>query len=379
MKKSILVLGSFDNNNAESAAELWAVLQKLSMYSLDLHFIIPSLNPQFISTYFLDFDCEAPQVYINPRRGHMYFFGPATLSVLDRTAVVLTVGDFISMDRAVDRETIFSLGLILLLRAAAWKHIPVFGYGLRITLPTHWLEKRVIRHILACHSMVFAGWHDIIPALKEWALPCQINPGVNAAIDLSLLPISDIEDLLTMHMVDVTRPFVALIVTPSDKNEAYLLDILMYLSQCLSVNPVLICTSVEAKQVALHLTERLNHWIPMIYYPLLSHREITGILSKADLIITTNLQSCMLAASSGTPMLSLSEHPSATATMQALGLEKYALKLTDISPAVMLSCIGEAWELRAQLKGILHEHIRQLLALAEIQNNAFFTLLEKQR
>ena len=98
----------------------------------------------------------------------------------------------------------------------------------------------------------------------------------------------------------------------------------------------------------------LEEWLPS---PLLK-----GLLGEAELVVAMRTHAGMLAAATGTPVVSLSYQGKGEALMQELGLEEYALPVEQVTKAELTGLLERAWQNRDAVRAQLGRAVPGLAA-----------------
>jgi len=357
-KTSILVLGPFRDHRASEAALLEAVFSQLNaQLPAPPHYVVPVFDPEWIDRR-LDSDYEAIQIHANPRRGHLGFWGPATLSVLRQCSLVLTVGSLVPGYSWFDFKNNFVLRLLPLLAVISRKDIPIIGYNIDISSPVSWslAGRQIVKCTLGCHSQVFVRSHTAQAFCNKLGLGRKVHYSTDVRLTSKPAEKKLVDSLLTMHRVNPSIPVLALNIVPGvglfdtpsffrfvDNTSTFV----RLLRQSLGVQLVFVCCSAFEERVAQTVLERMGIWLPILSFPLFSHSELIGVLACSQLTVTNNPELCILSMAAGTPVFSWESNPEYYDLMQAAGLRECYCGAEVQSVEDMIECVVGAWEHRS--------------------------------
>ncbi len=133
----------------------------------------------------------------------------------------------------------------------------------------------------------------------------------------------------------------------------------------------LVARQVRDRMQRSQQTTVLEEWLPS---PLLK-----GLLGEAELVVAMRTHAGMLAAATGTPVVSLSYQGKGEALMQELGLEEYALPVEQVTKAELTGLLERAWQNRDAVRAQLGRAVPGLVARSAESAQLLAALWSRQR
>ena len=270
-----------------------------------------------------------------------------------------------------------TLGNLLLVTFAKIFRRPIFGYGLSLFYFRSWWGRLIYRRIFNLLDAMTGREVVVQQILQDLGVKREIPIFADERFALDPAPSFVVDNIFRQEGIDLHKPLIALTprlpfgdlsgsgggvvkekdfqvqemftaiaeVTAYLANHGQLLFIPMHRTKeedTLVVN-ILKKPLKDASQIKVL---RRDYDVP----------EVLGIIKRCDLLLTSRLGSVVMAAITGTPMISIAYEPRVIDFMNRMDLGEYALDWRDLTTDSLLGLANRCWETRQTLK--IHGQVR---------------------
>lgn len=115
---------------------------------------------------------------------------------------------------------------------------------------------------------------------------------------------------------------------------------------------------ITAKRIAARLGGDNRVWVVEEKLPSSLLKAIYGLM---DVFIGTRMHSNIFALSQGVPVIAIAYFPKTRGIMQMLGLDRWVLDISTITPETLISRVIELWQEREELRSVIRRKVNGLI------------------
>lgn len=370
--KTITVLGNFSGRNAGDAAILGNLLDDISAAHVDVHFLIPTLNPNFIYHHFGHYPVTALELM--PWNGAIKIFGLPTFRAMLQADMVL-VTDNILFDRKLLNPLFNYLSTIALIAPFCQRRgIPIILYNASLGPITTPLGTRAMQRVLDASPMLILRDEQskhLLDRLQlryqgvHLAADCAINttPPTNEHMDKIIRKegLFNSKGTLSFNInayIDTWRQkgkrfgrerFLKIIGSTLDRLINTLdIDILYTITQVMD-------TEITAE--SLKYVQRRDR-IRVVSNATYSYQEIAGLLQRADVHVGMRTHSLILAAAVLTPVVGINAYPKTAGFMRTIMQDNWLIDFDNLTTDNLTALLKRAWEQRGATRAAMAPFVR---------------------
>ncbi len=364
----ICVIGNFSGRNAGDAAILDGLMADVCALGHPVVFDVPTINPSFVRRQYAEFPVEARGML--PWNLSAKIFGWPILAAIARSDVVL-VTDAILFDRKLLNPLYNYLStMALVLPWARRRGKPVVLYNVSLGPATTKLG-------IACLRRVVAAAHHVVLRDRESAETCarvgipldralegadcalNVRPTAGAALDRLLATQAGCAPGQPFVTVNVNSYLDVFLKRAQRTGEADFIRIMSATVDRLADELGVRVVFVETQPMDLPLANRVfaavrrQDAIAMVDNRTLSHRDLAGVFSRAQLHVGMRTHSLILASAMHTPVVGLICTPKNRGYMRAIEQDERMLEFDDFTADTLWAKCRAAWAQRAAIRAEL--------------------------
>lgn len=360
------MLGNYSGRNAGDAAILAGLMHEISSKYPDVHYIVPSLKPDFINRTYGQYSVEP--VDIMPWRGCIKLLGWPVWRAIKRSDLVL-VTDAILFDRGLYNPMHNYLStLALLVPAAKKRNIPVVLYNSSLGPADSKLGKWCLRRVLNnAEKIILRDEESKKLDLIDDDIAAKFLVGADSALSADVSDEQHIKQLLAEVKVDpAAKPMIGINVNSygdafiQDDGTAFSLDkFLSVMAQAIKwiheqydVQLLLFGTQHMDLNTLGKLREKID--LPGVNIPVFTNRkhsyaELTGLFKKLDMLIGMRTHSTILSTSVATPVIGIVTYPKTFGYLERVGQAQNTIPLKRLTLDNLKEKIAEVWSNRESI------------------------------
>ncbi len=364
--KKICVLGNFSGRNAGDAAILGGLLEDISALYDDLHFLVPTIKPDFVSKNFSKYNVRP--ISLMPWRLSLKILGlPVLTSTLGSEIILVT--DAILFDRKLFNPVhnyLFTLSYVLPL--AKRRGIPVIIYNMSLGPVKTALGKRCLRRILDCAELIIVRDTVSEDLVREFGgLEKKLRIGADCALNVvqssneCLKEIMREEGIFTGDKPTVgfnVNSYLDAFVRGTRKGigkETFLRIMSTVIDRTIDkfkTDAVLVITQPMDLGIAGELLRGLKNRnsIKLISNSRYSHNDIAKVLSRLEIFTGMRTHSLIMASAAGTPVAGIVAYPKNRGYLRSIGMGDQLIEFTDFSEENLWKLVERTWNNREELR-----------------------------
>jgi polysaccharide pyruvyl transferase WcaK-like protein len=364
--KKVCILGNFSGRNAGDAAILCGLLEDVSALYDDLLYLVPTINPGFVSRNFPGYNVKP--VSLMPWKLSVKILGlPIVTSTLGADLILVT--DAILFDRKLFNPIHnYLLTLSCVLPLARKRRIPVILYNMSLgPVRTPFGRKRLGR-ILDCADLIIV--RDTVSedlAKSYGGLEGKLHMGADCA--LNVVPSSEerLQEIIRREGIfSGSRPWVGFNInsyidafvrgTGEGIGREVFLRIMRGVIdttiETMDVHAILVITQPMDLGIAGELLQGLKNRdrVKLISNREYSHNDIAKVLSRVEIFIGMRTHSLILSTAVGTPVAGIVAYPKNRGYLRSIGMGDQLIEFSDFSEENLWRLVEETWRERQRIR-----------------------------
>ena len=392
--KIITVLGNFSGRNAGDNAILGTLLDDVSALHSDIHFLVPTINKNFVKHHFGHHNLKA--LGLMPWNGAIKIFGLPTLRAMLQSDLVL-VTDNILFEYQFYNPLFNYLSTISSIAPMCQKRgIPIVPYNASlgpINTPT---GVRAMQRLLNASPLIILRDEQSKCMLDEKQIRYQaIHQGADCAIN-AVPPNKERMDEIIQKEKLFQNPKGTLSFNINAYIDAWRKDgksfgrerflkiigtTLNKLIKELDVDVMYTITQVMDTKITLeslkyvHLRDRIKVVSNTTY----TYQEITGLLQQAELHVGMRTHSIILAAAALTPVVGINAYPKTLGFMRTIAQDNWLINFDELTTDNFTALIKRAWEQRRATAEAMRPHVQREQSKAKSSVSLIGELLRQKK
>jgi polysaccharide pyruvyl transferase WcaK-like protein len=373
--KKINVLGNFSGRNAGDAAILGCLLRDISAVNQNVHFLIPTINPQFIRRSYSQYSISP--VSLLPWNFSAKILGlPVVRATLNADLVLVT--DAILFDRKLYNPLFNYLWtLSWLLPMAKKRNIPVVLYNASIgTIHTE-AGRKCLEKVIRSSSAMILRDKESLNLVEQMTEPLpRIFEGADCALNAIAVDekrfgeIKQKEDLFGTQRPVIgfnINSYVDVYVrkksaTFGRKNLVHLYALVINrIIDNLDADIILVETQHMDLGIARETLQKIARpdRVRMLSNRDYSYEDICAVLKRMELFVGMRTHSLILSAAMGVPPIGIVTYPKNRGFMRTIGMEKQLIEFDDLTAEKFSQIIIDGFNNRQAIRAFLIPQVQK--------------------
>jgi polysaccharide pyruvyl transferase WcaK-like protein len=367
--KRICVLGNYSGRNAGDMAILGNLIQDISNLYADIHFIVPTLYPDFVKNSFPKHSVEP--MSLQPWALSLKIFGLPIFRAVLRSDLVL-VTDNILFDMKLFNPIFNYLStLSIVLPLAQRRGIPIILYNMSLGPISTPNGKRLFERVIRSCELIILRDTQSQKLIERLEIPHgRIEFGADSAINTEPCSSDHLQSIIRSERL-FQNPSGTIGININTYLDAYLTpggrkanrqQFTYVISQAVDrvidatgLDVLFIVTQVMDIKVTNEVLNNIKHKdkVRVISNKKYSYVEIASIMEKLELLVGMRTHALILASSLGTPVVGIISYPKTAGYLQSIQQDSWTIHFNDLSVDSLSSLILKAYEQRSDIRSSL--------------------------
>lgn len=374
-KYIITILGNFSGRNAGDNAILDNIMNDIYQELPNVIFNIPTINTRFIKNNFSHYPVNP--ISILPWNLSIKMLGLPTLKSILQSDLTL-VSDAILFDRKIFNPLVNYLSSIAIYTYFMKKYSKtLFFYNVSLGPITSITGEKLLHYVskaAKCRCLRDAYSYKLL--IDRLSIKENNYLAADSAINTKATEEEKINEILNTEGISTEKPLVGINLNAyidtyykktfhfdAIKFKKLISSIVDYIIKHWNVNVLFVVTQhmdIKINKEVMGLVKNKNS-IYIITNKRYTHRDLTGVFKRMDLVFGMRTHALILAASVGTPVAGMISYPKTKGFLDYLGLNKNYLEIDDnFNYDNIVSFLNKIWHGKDKTKKIMEDNVGEM-------------------